>query len=232
MIPSYSAYISRYLLPRKERRQPNPGEQHFVAISLLPRLFALHGIVPDYVNPDGGKAVLGDVVYYRDYAHHFGIEIKIEKLLFTVGEFNNGIVSQNRNRRPDRFLGVHRLGIVLLSWSEFRKLYFKTVRKVCGAKAVKTLTTGIEKDYGPAPSIGSLWTFVPEANRYPAIDPVLRKPCRETERRFIEGLRVATCALEQKVDGARWVAARAALIALQHRNRGCENSTSGICAGF
>lgn len=34
--------------------------------------------MPNYVNPDGTKKVYGDVVYYRDGRHHFGIEVKCD----------------------------------------------------------------------------------------------------------------------------------------------------------
>ena len=62
MIKGYCDYITRYIKDRKRTGFPTPGEHHFVSTYLVPKLFQLTAVIPDYVNPDGTKAILGDVV--------------------------------------------------------------------------------------------------------------------------------------------------------------------------
>ena len=88
MISTYTNYIDRYMINSGLNGATSPGEHHFVSAYLIPKLFAINGIVPDYINPDGTKKIIGDVVYFRDGAHHFGIEVKFQTIRLTKNEFN------------------------------------------------------------------------------------------------------------------------------------------------
>ncbi|RKZ57142.1 MAG: hypothetical protein DRQ44_16085, partial [Gammaproteobacteria bacterium] len=101
MINTYSEYINRYITNRGLNGTKTPGEHHFVSACLIPKLFAINGIVPDYINPDGTKAIIGDVVYYRNGAHHFGIEVKFETIRLTKNEYNNWIVNEETSEHPN-----------------------------------------------------------------------------------------------------------------------------------
>ena len=76
--------LARALLPallripnKKElANRPCPGEHHFVSAYLVPKLFSINQRIPDYINPDGTKGIIGDIVYYQDHEHQFGIEVK------------------------------------------------------------------------------------------------------------------------------------------------------------
>ena len=127
MIPTYSDYIARYVAPTGLKGSEPPGEHHFVAVYLVPKLYHLNGIVPDYVNPEGAKALVGDVIYSDNASHRCGIEVKLGVIRLTPDEFNNWIVREDRSCWPNIFLGVGSAGILLLSWSEFRSLYTRSV---------------------------------------------------------------------------------------------------------
>ena len=75
MILSYSEYIRLYIHRLNKSSPPAPGEHHFVSAYLVPKLYSINGKVPDYINPDGTKSILGYVVYYQDGQHHFGIHL-------------------------------------------------------------------------------------------------------------------------------------------------------------
>jgi hypothetical protein len=113
MIPTFGAYISEYVIGERFDVRSTPGEHHFVTAYLVPKLYALNGLIPDYINPDGTKAVLGDVVYYRDGKHHLGIEAKVGVIRLTTGEFNNWIANIARDKHPDVFIGISSEGIAL-----------------------------------------------------------------------------------------------------------------------
>lgn len=152
MVPSYSEYIRRYIHRRSKASPPSPGEHHFVATYLLPKLYEINGIVPDYVNPDGTKSIIGDVVYYRDEKHHFGIEVKLGTVRLTKREFNDWIVDEDPEFWPNLFLGVGRKGIALSSWSEFRTSYVASVK----SKKPGWVATKIEDGYGPMKEVDEL----------------------------------------------------------------------------
>ena len=52
MVPSYCDYIRDYVHSKGSSSLPTPGEHHFVSAYLVPKLFAINGKVPDYINPD------------------------------------------------------------------------------------------------------------------------------------------------------------------------------------
>ena len=62
----------------------------------MPKLYEINGIAPDYINPDGTKAIIIDVVYYRDEKHHFEIEVKLGTVRLTRREFNDWIVNEDQ----------------------------------------------------------------------------------------------------------------------------------------
>src|ERR1035437_8718534 len=113
MIANFSEYISQYVLRGDRSAPPTPGEHHFVCTYLVPRLFAINGKVPDFINPDGTKSILGDVVYYQDGRHHFGIEVKLGTVRLTKREFNEWIVSGDTNLWPNLFVGISSKGVAL-----------------------------------------------------------------------------------------------------------------------
>jgi hypothetical protein len=121
------------------------------------------GEIPDYVNPDGTKAILGDVVYYRDGKHHFGIEVKLGIVRLTKKEFNEWIVGGDKPRWPNLYIGIAADGICLAPWETFREAYFKSVRlRKLGWSAVE-----IKGGYGPMVSVSSLSKHLPTTCHFP-----------------------------------------------------------------
>jgi len=149
MIATYSEYIDRFLIRGGRDGFKSPGEHHFVATYLLPKLYSLNNIVPDYVNPDGTKGIVGDVVYFRNGYHHFGIEVKFEVIRLTKNEFNSWIVDTDSSNHPNLFLGVGTAGIIILPWADFRNDYLKSINQ--------RVTSTIEKGYGPQKAINELF---------------------------------------------------------------------------
>lgn len=127
MIATYSDYITRYVSRPGLNGNRIPGEHHFVSVYLIPKLYQLNAIVPDYVNPDGTKGLIGDVIYFKDGAHRCGIEVKLGTIRLTTNEFNKWIVGDDRKCWPNLFLGVGSTGVVLLTWAEFRTRYVDLV---------------------------------------------------------------------------------------------------------
>jgi hypothetical protein len=123
VISTYSDYIQRFVPKTKPKGSYMPGEHHFVAVYLLPKLLRFYPEVPDYVNPDGTKKIIGDIVYYKDGQHHFGIEAKLATIRLTASEFNAWIRLEDRTKHPHVFLAVGTEGLVLQTWSRFRHVY-------------------------------------------------------------------------------------------------------------
>jgi len=148
MINTYTNYIDRYMITRGLNDATSPGEHHFVSAYLIPKLFAINGIVPDYINPDGTKKIIGDVVYFRDGVHHFGIEVKFQTIRLTKNEFNSWIVNEDISEHPELFIGIGTEGIIILPWHEFRNAYIRS--------ADITNLAPITKGYGPQKSVNTL----------------------------------------------------------------------------
>lgn len=146
MISTYSDYISLYTSRPRSPTYPLPGEHHFVAAYLVPRLIKEFGIVPDYINPDGTKSVFGDIVYYRNEAHHFGIEVKSDVVRLTRREFNSWVLETNRKEWPDVFVGVCTLGVACCKWEQFRAAYIAAVKRT---KGTKWKPRRVSEGYGP-----------------------------------------------------------------------------------
>ena len=149
MINTYSEYINRYITNRGLNGAKTPGEHHFVSAYLIPKLFAINGVVPDYINPDGTKGIIGDVVYYRDGSHHYGIEVKYETIRLTKNEFNSWIVNEETSDHPNLFIGIGTEGIIILSWHDFRNAYI--------ASTNITDLAPIVSGYGPQKSVNTLY---------------------------------------------------------------------------
>lgn len=111
MIGTYSDYIDEFIKRPATEGRPIPGEHHFVSTYLLPRIFEIRGAVPEYINPDGTKAVIGDVVYYDNGSHQHGIEVKLGVIRLTSAEYNRWIVWGNTSARPETFVGIGEKGL-------------------------------------------------------------------------------------------------------------------------
>ena len=141
MIETYSSYIDNYLdLPKREGR-PVPGEHHFVSGYLIPRIFNIRGKVPEYINPDGTKSIIGDVVYYDAGKHQHGLEVKLGTIRLTSGEFNSWIASNESSNWPESFIGIGLKGIAICSWREFRDAYIELARAKKGNQWVGSKKT-------------------------------------------------------------------------------------------
>ena len=151
MLTTYSEYIDRYLSKSGLSNRPCPGEHHFVSAYLVPRLFKLNQRVPDYINPDGTKGIIGDIVYYKDHEHQFGIEAKLGTIRFTRGEFNEWVVNTHSSRWPHTFIGIGTSGIGLCSWARFRATYISAVARHNG-----WVPSLLSEGYGPMKSVNML----------------------------------------------------------------------------
>lgn len=163
MVPTYSEYIKRYIHRRTKSSPPSPGEHHFVATYLVPKLYGINSVVPDYINPDGTKAIIGDVVYYKDEQHHFGIEVKLGTVRLTKNEFNSWIVNDDQTRWPDLFLGIGSKGLALSSWVDFRNSYISAVR----SKDPKWIRAEIAAGYGPSKRVDELSSHLGRDHWFP-----------------------------------------------------------------
>ena len=157
MLNTYSEYIDRYLSKSGLSARPCPGEHHFVSAYLVPRLFEINQRVPDYINPDGTKDIIGDIVYYEDHEHQFGIEVKLGTIRLTKGEFNKWIVDEDSSLWPHTFIGIGSSGIGLCSWAEFRTAYIASVAE----KSEGWSPCRIDEGYGPMKSVNTLFPKLP-----------------------------------------------------------------------
>lgn len=149
MITSYTEYIDRFLLHKGLNGAKSPGEHHFVATYLTPKLFSINQLVPDYINPDGTKGITGDIVYFKNGSHHLGIEVKLGTVRLTKNEFNSWIVNEDTSKHPEIFIGIGTAGIIILFWHEFRETYL--------ASAGITMPQPITKGYGPQKTVNTLF---------------------------------------------------------------------------
>jgi hypothetical protein len=186
MILSYNTYIKTYIHGKGKDKLPAPGEHHFVSAYLVPKLFSINGKIPDYINPDGTKAILGDVVYYQDGRHHFGIEVKLGTVRLTKGEFNKWIVDTDTKYWPHLFIGIGHKGLALLSWSEFRDAYITSVQK----NVPQWFPARIPRGYGPSKRVHELMKHLPPTAWFPWVIEELE--AKKNESRFTDALRLST----------------------------------------
>lgn len=183
MLNTYSEYIDLYLDKSGLNNRPCPGEHHFVSAYLIPRLFQLNQRVPDYINPDGTKGIIGDVVYYKDHEHQFGIEAKLGTIRLTKGEFNEWIVNVDTSRWPHTFIGIGTAGMGLCSWAEFRAAYISAVAE----NNKDWVPISKSEGYGPMKSVNTLLPKLPNGKFFrKGSSP---KESAELEESFIEALR-------------------------------------------
>jgi hypothetical protein len=168
MLRSYSDYIRRYVRLDSSLQLPHrPGEHHFVATYLVPRLYSLGGAVPDFINPDGTKDIQGDIVYYIGGQHHFGIEVKFETVRLTKREFNRWVWARDSSKWPNVFIGVGRQGFAIATWTEFQTAYLSAVRERRGLRwSPKRISSG----YGPQTRVDGLSKFLPPGTWFPFWD--------------------------------------------------------------
>ncbi len=183
MLNTYSEYIDRYLSKSGLSERPCPGEHHFVSAYLVPRLFELNQRVPDYINPDGTKGIIGDVVYYKDHEHQFGIEAKLETIRLTKGEFNEWVVNEDSSRWPHTFIGIGTTGIGLCSWAEFRTAYIASVAE----KNKNWIPSPITEGYGPMKSVNTFFPKLPTGKFFRKGASL--EESAELEASFIQALR-------------------------------------------
>ncbi len=184
MIATYSEYIREYLTGPGLGARPCPGEHHFVSIYLVPRLFKINTRVPDYINPDGMKKIIGDVAYYRDHGHQFGIEVKLGTVRLTAREFNEWVVKAEPQNWPHTFIGIGIEGIAVCSWDTFRAAYIASVRKTRGQS---WKPTEIPKGYGPSKAVNVLTRELGSAQYFPIAAG--RDRAQQLEDTFMEALR-------------------------------------------
>lgn len=152
MVPTYSDYIERYVRKSGLAGKKQPGEHHFVGVYLVPLLYRLNQKVPDYVNPDGTKKLIGDVIFFENGSHRLGIEVKLGTVRLTRAEFNSWIVGGDRGLWPNVFLGVGGDGVLLLPWDAFRDCYISAV----GVNREQWTPVEIDDGYGPMKSVNVL----------------------------------------------------------------------------
>ena len=165
-----------------------PGEHHFVSVYLVPKLYELNRIIPDYVNPDGTKGIIGDVVYFRDGAHQLGIEVKLATIRLTKNEFNSWIVAEDKSRWPHVFVGVGTQGVVMLPWREFRRVYIEAVHE----KDADWVPMPIEDGYGPMKAVNKLFSSDDPSGYFRKVSEL--KQAKILDAKFLEALHEAiTC---------------------------------------
>jgi hypothetical protein len=140
-ITRYSDYIREYILDfntgPKANRKHIPGEHHFVSMYLVPRLVGIPFLgLPTYVNPDGMKAIPGDIVYYDreeddsrvNWNFRMGIEVKIGSVIFSRTEYNDWMRPEiSEVPKPHLFVGIAQQGILIGRWEAFAERFRKTV---------------------------------------------------------------------------------------------------------
>ncbi|MCK5148317.1 hypothetical protein KAR48_16285 [bacterium] len=183
MLDTYTEYIDRYLNKLGLGDKPCPGEHHFVSSYLVPRLFALNQRVPDYINPDGMKGIIGDVAYYKGQDYQLCIEVKLGTIRLTKREFNEWIVADDSSRLPHMFIGICLDGIVICSWNDFRLAYIKSVKK----RNVKWEPKTIAKGYGPSKAVNLILEYLGKSKYFKKGDTL--KESKELERKFIDALK-------------------------------------------
>jgi hypothetical protein len=138
-IPTFSDYIRDYILTfttgPKQYRKHIPGEHHFVSMYLVPRLVSFPSLsLPTYVNPDGMKAIPGDIVYFDrkevggkvNWNFQLGIEVKIGSVKFSRTEYNDWMRPHAASKaKPHLFVGIAKQGILIARWGSFAERFVK-----------------------------------------------------------------------------------------------------------
>lgn len=131
-IPTFSDYIKDYILDFGGRHIP--GEHHFVSMYLVPRLVSFEFLgLPCFVNPDGMKAIPGDIVFYdpadsQRVTPRLGIEVKIGSLRFSRTEYNDWMrPNAPTGAKPHLFVGISKDGMLIGRWAPFADRFARIV---------------------------------------------------------------------------------------------------------
>jgi hypothetical protein len=142
MIDTYKQYVEKYIKPYINGILP--GEHHFVAIYLAPKIYKATNYIPLYINPDGMKKVPGDLFYKEN---DVSIEVKYFKINFTNYYWMEWIKDINctsdiaTKKCPKYFIGVSDKGIIFEDWKSFVCNY-KTMIRETGVENTDTMRIG------------------------------------------------------------------------------------------
>lgn len=131
-VKTYSEYIEKYLCG-----DHYPGEHHFVALYLIPRLIRIPSLgLPDFVNPDGTKKQRGDIIYWRANERERRCSLALEvkqtskkrQLTITRSEYNLWVSDHRAENKghagePHLLVAVCKSGAAILPWEQFRLAY-------------------------------------------------------------------------------------------------------------
>lgn len=181
MLETYSKYIAAYIIGAEDDL-PRPGEHHFVAVYLLPRLNQITKRIPYYVNPDGMKHATGDVIYRSGARLRLSVEAKYDVVRLTTKEFNESICGAEREW-PAVFIGVCAQGLVIFEWRQLRRTYLKWKFKGRTPKPIAP------ESYGPQLKVKRL-IDAGGAGIFPFV-PKSRAAAKRAEAEFIAALKTA-----------------------------------------
>ena len=139
MVNNYKNYIKQYIIKYIEEKRTVPGEHHFVSIYLAPKIYKLKQYIPKYINPDGMKGIIGDLIYDEN---DISIEIKYKTITFTLKQFNNWIKKNNFKELPKYIIGINEKGLFIQDFKTFKKNYNYILKQVLEKDS---RTMGIEK---------------------------------------------------------------------------------------
>src|SRR5574344_1019533 len=105
MIKKISSYVEEYINPFENNDLP--GEHHFVASYLVPKIFRITNRIPYYINPDGMKKKPGDIIY----DNKFSIEVKYLKINLTYFQYNEWI--KKKKERPSYLIALGRQSLCM-----------------------------------------------------------------------------------------------------------------------
>lgn len=103
---------------------PIPGEHHFVSVYLIPKIHAITGLVPEYVNPDGTKNITGDLIY-SDGSVCF--EVKYKYLRFTRTQYYDWIRNESGKKCPNYLIGLSGKGLLVQEWDGFVNCFSSSI---------------------------------------------------------------------------------------------------------
>lgn len=100
-----------------------PGEHHFVATYLVPKIYCLTGKIPDYINPDGTKNIPGDIIYQKE---EIRIEVKYNSIQFTKNQYKLWFSEKiNIKDKPTHLIIYKNKMIYFFKWKPFTEKFYK-----------------------------------------------------------------------------------------------------------
>jgi hypothetical protein len=126
--------------------------------------------------------LIGDIIYFVDGRHKFGIEVKFNAIRLTRREFNAWIVGNDPALWPDVYIGVGSNGVTLTSWTEFRNHYCACIRE----QNPEWVPSEILQGYGPHKSTDKFGAIKGMRGHF----PVAKTPAEALEREshFVDAL--------------------------------------------